>query len=133
MLSDDTGAFECMMFSEVLAASRELLDSEMPLLLTLDAQLENDKVRLLATRVDALEKVLAAALRNLKIRVSPDLPIDQFQELIDQDGRGKGRIVLETRSNGHWIEVALQGTYAIQPKTLSGLKNLPGIVDMREF
>ena len=133
ILSDDTGTFECMMFSEVLAASRELLDSEMPLLLTLDAQIENDKVRLLANRVDPLEKVLAATLRNLKIRISSELPVDQFQDLINSDGRGKGRILLETRSNGHWIEVALEGSYAIQPKTLSGLKNLPGIVEMREF
>ena len=132
-LSDDTGSFECMMFSEVLAASRELLESETPLLLTLDAQLEDDKVRLLATRVDSLEKVLAARVHNLKIRIAPDLPMDEFRELMAADGRGKGRIVLMTRSNGHIIEVALPGGYAIQPKTLSGLKNIPGVAEIREF
>ena len=133
MLSDDTGSFECMMFSEVLAASRELLDSEMPLLLTMDAQLENDKVRLLATRVDSLEKVLAARVHNLKIRIAPNLPMGEFRDLMAADGRGKGRIVLLTRSNGHIIEVALPGGYDIQPKTLSGLKNIPGVAEIREF
>ena len=133
MLSDDTGSFECMMFSEVLAASRELLDSELPLLLTLDAQLENDKVRLLATRVDSLERVLAAKVRNLKIRISPDLPVAELLDLMTKDGRGKGRVVLETRSNGHWIDVALPGGYAIQAKTFSGLKDMVGVVEMREF
>jgi len=41
--------------------------------------------------------------------------------------------VLLTRSNGHMIEVALPGTYAIQPKTLTGLRDIPGISDIREF
>ena len=132
-LSDDTGTFEVMMFSEVLAASRELLDSGTPLLLTLDAQLEEDKVRLLANRVESLEKAIAARVRNLKISVAGSLEVSELRDLISADGRGKGRIVLVARSNGHVVEVALPGTYAIQSKTLAGLKNVPGILEMREF
>jgi DNA polymerase-3 subunit alpha len=132
-LSDDTGTFEVMMFSEVLSASRELLDSGAPVLMVIDAQLEDEKVRLLASRVDSLEKVLAGRVRNLKIKVGPNLVVDEFRRLMDEDGRGKGRVVLLTRSNGHMIEVALPGTYAIQPKTLTGLRDIPGISDIREF
>src|SRR5204863_2755838 len=73
-LSDDTGTFEVTMFSEVLSAARDLLESGMPLLLTVDAQLEDDKVRLLVSRVDALDKVVAARLKNLKLTVGADLP-----------------------------------------------------------
>ena len=133
MLSDETGSFEVMMFSEVLAASRDLLEADAPVLLTLDAQMEEDKIRLLASRVDSLEKAMAARVRNLKIRVTPDLPVDEIRELFEQDGRGKGRVILLARSNGHVVEVALPGGYAIQSKTLSGLKNVPGVVEMREF
>jgi len=132
-LSDDTGTFEVMMFSEVLAASREMLESGAPLLLTIDAQLEDDKVRLLASRVDSLEKAIAARVRNLKLRVAPNLPVDELRQLITADGRGKGRIVLITRANGNVVEVALPGSYAIQSKTLAGLKDVPGILEMREF
>jgi DNA polymerase-3 subunit alpha len=132
-LSDDTGTFEVMMFSEVLSASRELLDSGAPVLMILDAQMEDEKVRLLTNRVESLEKALAARVRNLKIRVAPELPVDEFRQLMAADGRGKGRIILLTRSNGHIVEVALPGTYAIQPKTLSGLKDIPGVAEIREF
>ena len=132
-LSDDTGTFEVMMFSEVLSVGRELLDSGAPVLLTLDARLEDDKVRLLASRVDSLEKAIAARVRNLKIRVADSLPVDEVRDLLAADGRGKGRIILVARSNGHVVEVALPGTYAIQPKTLAGLNNLPGIAEIREF
>ncbi|MCB2106330.1 MAG: DNA polymerase III subunit alpha, partial [Rhodobacteraceae bacterium] len=132
-LSDDTGTFEVMMFSEVLQASRDLLESGMPILLTVDAQLEEERVRLLASRVDSLEKALAARLKNLRIQVDQAVPLPELQALLDADGRGNGRIHLSARSNGHWIEIALPNRYAIQPKTLSGLKNLPGVVEIREI
>jgi len=132
-LSDDTGTFEVTMFSEVLSVARDLLESGAPVLMTLDAQMEEDKIRLLTSRVESLEKALAARVRNLKIRIAPELPMDEFRKLLNDDGRGKGRIVVVTRSNGHVVEVALPGGFAIQPKTLAGLKDVPGVVEMREF
>ncbi len=132
-LSDDTGSFEVMVFSEVLSASRELLDSGTPVLLTLDGQIEDEKLRLLGSRIESLEKAVAARVRNLKIRVDSGLPLHEFKDLLTADGRGKGRIVVTTRSNGHEVDVALPGTFAIQPKTLSGLNNIPGILEIREF
>jgi DNA polymerase-3 subunit alpha len=132
-LSDDTGGFEVMMFSEVLTASRELLDSGAPLLLTVDAQLEDDKVRLLASKVEALEKAIAKRLSSLRITVTADVPVAELRDLLAQDGRGNNRVVVSTRQNGHWIDVALPGKFAIKPTTLAGLKNIPGIAEIREF
>ena len=133
LLSDDTGTFEVTMFSEVLSASRDMLDSGVPVLLTLDAQMEEERVRLLCSRADPLEKALAAKLKNLKVSVNDSLPIHELQDILTADGRGNGRITLAARSNGHWVEIMLPGRYAIQPKTLSGLKNIPGVIEIREY
>ena len=132
-LSDDTGTFEITMFSKVLSESRELLESGAPVLLTLDAQLEEDKVRLLTRKVEGLEKALAARVRNLKIHVEKDIPVGELQDLLAADGRGKGRVIVLARSNGQMVEVALPGGYAIQSKTLAGLKDVPGVMEIREF
>jgi DNA polymerase-3 subunit alpha len=132
-LSDDTGSYEVMVFSEVLIASRELLDSGTPVLLTVDGQLEDGKLRLLASRVDSLEKAVAAKVKNLRLKLEPGVPVDELRELLTQDGRGKGRIVVALTAGDRDIEVALPGTYAIQPKTLAGLNNVPGIAEIREF
>jgi DNA polymerase-3 subunit alpha len=133
MLSDDTGNFEITMWSEVLAASRELLESGAPVLLTLDAQMDDERgVRLLCSRADPLEKALAARLKNLRLSVNDTMPVHELQDLLAADGRGNGRITLAARSNGSWVEIALPGRYAIQPKTLAGLKNVPGILEIRE-
>ena len=132
-LSDDTGTFEITMFSEILTASRDLLDAGAPVLLTLDAQLEDDKVRLLASRVESLEKALAARVRNLKIELESEVEIAELQTLFEADGRGKGRVLIQARSNGHIVEVALPGGYAIQSKTFAGLKDVPGVAEIQEF
>ena len=132
-LSDDTGTFEVTMFSEVLSAARELFESGAPLLLTLDAQIEGEKVRLLTSRVEGLERALAARVRNLKIRVERSVPVSELRDLMEADGRGKGRVVVLTRSEDRMVEVALPGGYAIQPKTLSGLKDVPGVSEILEF
>ncbi len=133
MLSDDTGNFEVTMWSEVLAASRELLESGAPVLLTLDAQMDDERgVRLLCSRADPLEKALAARLKNLRLAVNDTMPVHELQDLLNADGRGNGRITLAARHNGSWVEISLPGRYAIQPKTLSGLKNVPGILEIRE-
>ncbi|MGE3475226.1 MAG: DNA polymerase III subunit alpha [Rhodospirillaceae bacterium] len=130
---DSTGSFEAMMFSEVLAMSRELLDGESAVLLTLDAQLENGKVRLLTTRVDDLEKAAAARVRNLELHVTNDLPVHELSSLLTADGRGNGKIVVVTRQNGHFVHLALSERYAIQPKTLTGLREMHGVAEIREF
>ncbi|MBL8643917.1 MAG: DNA polymerase III subunit alpha [Rhodospirillaceae bacterium] len=134
MLSDDTGNFEVAMWSEVLAASRDLMDSGAPVLLTLDAQIDDERgIRLQCTRADPLEKALAARLKNLRLAVNDSLPLTELQDLLAADGRGNGRITLAARSNGSWVEIVLPGQYAIQPKTLAGLKNVPGILEIREI
>ena len=106
------------MFSEVLSASRDLMDSGAPLLLTMDAQMEEERIRLLCSRADPLEKALAARLKNLKLSVTNALPVLELQDILAADGRGNGHITLAARSNSHMVELVLPGRYAIQPKTL---------------
>jgi hypothetical protein len=80
-----------------------------------------------------LEKAAAARVRNLELHVTPELAIGDLSGLLTADGRGNGKIVLVTRQNGHYIHVALGERYAIQPKTLSGLRQMHGVAEIREF
>ena len=132
-LSDATGTYEAVVFSEVLAASRELLESGAPLLITLDARIEDDQVRLMAAKMVPLDEAIAARLDNLRIQIKDGTPIDELKEIIDADGRGNGRILLVARSNGHEVEVALPDRYAISPTTLGRIKDVPGVTDIRQF
>ncbi len=132
-LSDATGTYEAVVFSEVLVASRGMLESGEPLLITLDARLEDDQVRLMATKMVPLDEVVAAKLDNLRIEIKDGAPVEELKEIIDADGRGNGRILLVARSNGHEIEVALADRYAISPQTLGRIKDVLGVTDIRQF
>jgi DNA polymerase-3 subunit alpha len=59
-LSDAGGTFEVMVFSELLAKSRELFASNKPLLVTADARVEGETVKLLASEVRALDDAVAS-------------------------------------------------------------------------
>ncbi len=133
MLSDATGTFETVVFSEVLVASRDMLESGDPLLVTLDARLEEDQVRLMATKMVPLDEAVAAKLDNLRVQIKEGALIEEIREIIEADGRGNGRILLVARSNGHEVEVALPDRYAISPQTLGRIKDVPGVTDIRQF
>ncbi|MDG2321442.1 MAG: DNA polymerase III subunit alpha [Rhodospirillaceae bacterium] len=132
-LSDATGTYETVVFSEVLVASRELLESGDPLLITLDAKLENDQLRLMATRMTPLDEAVAARLDNLRIQIKDGARVDELQEIIDADGKGNGRILLVARSNGHEVEVSLPDRYSISASTLGRIKDVPGVEEIRQF
>jgi len=132
-LSDATGAYEAVVFSEVLAASRELMESGQPMLITLEGRIEDDQVRLLANKMTPLDEAVAARLDNLRIQVNDGAPVEEIKEIIDADGRGNGRILLVARANGHEVEVALPDRYAISSTTLGRIKDVPGVTDIRQF
>ena len=132
-LSDATGTYEAVVFSEVLVASRDMLESGEPLLITLDARLEDNQVRLMATKMVPLDEAVAAKLDNLRIQIKEGAPVEELKEIIDADGRGNGRILLVARSNGHEVEVALPDRYAISPQTLGRIKDIPGVTGIRQF
>lgn len=132
-LSDATGSYEAVVFSEVLGASRELMESGQPMLITLEGRIEDDQVRLMATKMRPLDEAVAARLDNLRVQLSDGARVDEIKEIIDADGRGNGRILLVARSNGHDVEVALPDRYAISASTLGRIKDVPGVMDIRQF
>ena len=132
-LSDATGSYEAVVFSEVLVESRALMESGEPMLITLEARLEDEQVRLMVSKMMPLDEAVAARLDNLRIELKDGTPVDEIKEIIDADGKGNGRILLVARSNGHVVEVALAGRYAISPQTLGSVKDVPGVTDIRQF
>ena len=69
-LSDNSGAFEVTVFSEVLAQSRALLDSGQPLIVTVDVRREDDSLRLTAQKIEPVDGVVAHAAAGLRVFVA---------------------------------------------------------------
>lgn len=133
-LSDLSSTYEVTVFSELLAASRELLDSGEPLLITADARLEEGGVRLVAQAIERLDAAAAHAAAGLKIVVDGSAALADLAGLIRSAGRGRGRIALLSRLDAEReVEVALAGGYSVSPKLAAAMQLVPGVIEVREI
>jgi hypothetical protein len=90
-LSDQTGGYEVTLFSEVLNRARDLLEEGRALLVTCEARLEGEALRLTAQEVEALDKAAAGAVAGMRIHLDATTALPDIRALLERDGRGKGR------------------------------------------
>jgi DNA polymerase-3 subunit alpha len=133
-LSDSTGSFEITAFSEVLASSGELLESNRPLLITADLQTRQDTVRLTAQKIELLEEAATQATARLKIFLETEDAIQRLAKVIAQYGsEGRGHLDLILDIDVQEVEMSIPGAYAISPAIRSAIKAIPGIRDIHEL
>ena len=75
-MSDATGAYEITVFSELLAASRDLLEGGVPLLVTAGIQKHEDNFRVTAMNIEPLDEAAANAAAGLRIFLRETDPVD---------------------------------------------------------
>ena len=133
-LSDMSGVYEVTVFSEVLAAAGGLLDAGAPLLITAEARIEEDNIRLTAEDIQPLDKAVARAAGGLRVFIRDEAPLTGLRGVVEREGRGRGHITLVVPVAGdREVEVMLPGTYAISSATLGAIKAIRGIVDVQEI
>ncbi|MCH8808690.1 MAG: DNA polymerase III subunit alpha [Proteobacteria bacterium] len=133
-LSGIDGVFEVVVFSEALAASRDLLDSGRPILLTAEVRADGDGVRLSAQNIEDLDAAAAKAVAGLKIRIDRVEALDGLKRAMAQGRGGRGRVslILDTNED-QAVEITLPGKYAISAQLRAALGAVPGIVELRDI
>jgi DNA polymerase-3 subunit alpha len=126
-LTDRTGVFEVTLFSEVLAASRDLLDSGEPLLVRADARIEDDNLRLLASSLEPLDKAVERTAAGLEIFLHDVTPLETLKSLIQNEGRGRGRIQVVVPTARGDVRIKLPEAYQVSSRLRGAVKALPGI------
>lgn len=131
-LSDATGVLEATAFSEVLAVSRDLLDSGKPLLLGVEARMGDGGMRVGIVTVRDLEEAAAEAGRELTVHVEDVAALQPIQTILDQEkpGKAKVRLVLEVDPLRE-ITLDLKRRIALSPAVAQAVKSLPGVLDAR--
>ncbi len=128
-LSDQTGALEAIVFAEVLSKCRDLLDSGQPLLVSLDARVEGDELKLMAQNFEPLEAAAAQAAQGLKVYATDTSPLESLKNVLQREGRGRGRVaVVLDLGPGEELEFELPETYKLTADGRKAIKGLPGLV-----
>ncbi|CAA7613783.1 DNA polymerase III subunit alpha [Magnetospirillum sp. SS-4] len=131
--SDASGMFEVTCFAEILAVSRDLLDAGGPLLIEVDAKLEEDQIKMTCQRVASLDQEAARAAAGIRIVIEDEGPIRDLQGLIGGEARGRNSIAIVARAGGREIELGLGAKIAITPKFMGALRSIPGIAEVEEI
>ena len=132
--SDPSGQFEVAFFSEALSEHRQRLDAGLPLLVTADARLDGDSIRLTARSVEELDAVVARAPAEVGVRIADLDAVGALRARLDAAGVGTARVVvLVDLDNGHEARIPLPRSYAISEEVRAAIKGLPGIVEVEDF
>ena len=125
-LSDTTGMFEVMVFSEVLTASRPFLEAGKSILLTVGADWIDEELKLRALSISDLDKAAADAGEGMKIYLEDTRPLNAIAAQLRQSGKGIVTLVVPG-SEGREVEIKLPQRQQVSAALKGAIKAMPGV------
>ncbi len=132
-MSDPSGTFEVMLFSETLREARALLDSGQPLVVTIDVRNEEETLRLTAQKLEPLDTVVAHAAAGLRVFIGEARALSSLKSVIAREAGGRGRVTVVLDLPAREVEIAIPGGFKVGAQTRAAVKSLPGIVDVHDI
>jgi len=140
-LSDKTGSYEATLFSDVLEKSREYIETGSKILITAEASLESDQIKLLARSISPLDLGISNVdAEGMRIFVNDEKVISSVASVLDQSKDqvklgAKGPIYLRLINStlpGE-VEIDLGENFPINPQIRGAIKSLSGVVEIEEI
>ncbi|WP_406645380.1 DNA polymerase III subunit alpha [Aliisedimentitalea scapharcae] len=139
-LSDTTGAYEVTLFSEALEKCRDYLETGAKVVVTAEATMESDQLKLLARSVGPVDAVTAdAGTSNLKIYISDALAIPTVARVLQdaaqsasRSARGEVFMMLQDPGLPGDVEMELGSRFPINPQIKGAIKSLDGVLEVEE-
>ncbi|OYX74757.1 MAG: DNA polymerase III subunit alpha [Rhizobiales bacterium 32-66-11] len=128
-LSDPSGHFEAVIFSEGLAHYRDLLEPGTPILMMVNAELQGEDVRVRIQTCERLDAATAKHHKSLRIFVQSVDPLEGIAKRLS-GGKGDGEVslILMMEQGRAEVEIRLDGRYSVSPQIAGALKAIPGVV-----
>ncbi|HLM15566.1 MAG TPA: DNA polymerase III subunit alpha, partial [Reyranella sp.] len=131
--SDQSGAFELTVFSELLGSKRNLLEPGQAVLVSADGRLDGEQVKLTAQTVEKLDDAVANAAAGLRIELSDPTALEPLRKALEGK-RGRSRVTLVVpMPDDSEAEVTLPGSYSIAAGLRDTIGGLPGIAQVEEI
>ena len=135
-LSDPTGHYEAVIFSEGLAEHRDLLEPGTAVLLFLSAEVQGDEVRARIQSAEPLDEAAANLNKGLRVFLRNAAPIEAVAKRLESiprnaaaNGDGEVSMVLMLE-RGTEVEVKLPGRFKVSPQIAGAIKAVPGVVQV---
>lgn len=135
-VSDPYGVFEMMIFSELLNASRDLLEAGTPILLSVDVDKkpDSDDLRFLGQSIEPLTAAVQTMTRQVLIQVFDAGAVAKIKTVLDAGGQGRVKVqMLAEAGKGRTALLELPGGFTIREETPKALRAIAGVGDVREM
>ncbi|MEJ2626613.1 MAG: DNA polymerase III subunit alpha, partial [Pseudolabrys sp.] len=135
-LSDPTGTYEAVIFSEGLAEYRDLLEPGSALLLFLSAEVQGDEVRARIQSAEPLDAAAANLHKGLRVFLRDDKPLEAVAKRLEPIARsaapnGDGEVSMIVQlAAGTEVEIKLPGRFKVSPQIAGALKAVPGVLQV---
>ncbi len=149
-LSDPTGHFEAVLFSEGLAQYRDVLEPGAAVLLQLGAELQGEDVRARVLHAEPLDDAAAKTQKGLRIFLRDTRPLDSIARRLQMPEAGAPTVSARApqakaaSANGDGdvslvlmldleteVEMKLPGRFKVSPQIAGAIKAVAGVVDVQ--
>jgi len=131
--SDSSGQFEAVIFSDVLALVRELLEPGSAVILVVEADCDGDDVKLRLQNVSPIDKAVAKVQTGLKVFIHDEAALMSLSKRLNNKGKSPVSLVMSIAKGHQEVEVQLPGGYQISPQIRGAIKAIPGVVDVQDI
>jgi DNA polymerase III subunit alpha len=139
-LSDPTGLYEVTVFSDTLEAARQHLEPGSAVVLTVEATLEGETLKLLARAAQPIDVVAAdAGGAGLRIHVDSAGAVGAVAALLSRmaaeiktRARGPVSFCIADHDSGAEIEIATGRDFPVNPQIKGAIKSMAGVVTVEE-
>ena len=140
-MSDPTGAYEVTLFSDTLEAAREHLETGSKVIVTVEATMEADQLKLLGRSVGPADAVVAdAGGGGLKVFVDAPEAIAAVADVLEgaaasakRAARGPVEFCLMDPGLPGEVEVALGQDFVVNPQIKGAIKSLTGVLEVEDI
>jgi DNA polymerase-3 subunit alpha len=145
-LSDPTGHFEAVLFSEGLAQYRDVLEPGAAVLMQLGAELQGEDVRARVLHAEPLDEAAAKTQKGLRIFLRDTKPLDSIVKRLQTPEAGTDRTPAPRPTGGQGdgdvtlvmmldlqteVEMKLPGRFRVSPQIAGAIKAVSGVVDVQ--
>ncbi len=139
-LSDPTGQYEVTMFSDALEASRDFLETGAQVVLSVEATMESEQLKLLGRSVSPIDLAVAdAGSTGLRVFLGDITAIPTVDEILQnairdkvKGGRGPITFTIDDAELGE-IDVELGAEFPVNPQIKGALRSLSGVIEVQEI
>ncbi|EIM75289.1 DNA polymerase III subunit alpha [Nitratireductor aquibiodomus RA22] len=129
-LSDATGQYEAVLFSEALAQYRDLLEAGSSVVIMVGAENRPEGVNLRIQAVQSLEEEACRMQKALRIYLRDPKPLAAISSQLTQRGDAQVSLVVIKEGGQGEIEVGLPNRYRISPQIAAAMRAVPGVVEV---